>query len=50
MRMVLLKGQKAEEEIAAARQKFSFDLQTQASQTDSGGRILVLSNILERLS
>ena len=45
LQMVLLKGQKAGEEIVAARQKFSFELASHSSQTDPMAQILVLKDI-----
>ena len=45
MRMIFLKGAKADEEIAAAKLKFDFDVQVYQSKTDKNGRILLLTNV-----
>ncbi|MCB1556201.1 MAG: 16S rRNA (guanine(527)-N(7))-methyltransferase RsmG [Alphaproteobacteria bacterium] len=48
MTMVFLKGEKAPEEIAAARKRFSFSCDGRESKTDSGGRILILRDLTKK--
>ena len=43
--ILLLKGRKAREEIAQARQNYSFDVQVISSRTDAEGCIVQLSNL-----
>lgn len=45
LQVVLLKGKKAVEEIAAAQKSFAFDVKDHPSETDPGGRILIIKGI-----
>lgn len=46
LQMVFMKGEKAEEEIAAARERFDFTVQTHPSITDSGAGVLCITNLI----
>lgn len=48
LQMVFMKGEKAEEEIAAARTAFDFDCETFPSVTDGKARILRISSLKKR--
>lgn len=49
LKMVFMKGEKAEEEIAVARARFDFTAQTHASITDGGARILVVESLASKI-
>lgn len=47
IQMIFLKGERAEEEIAAARAEYDFDCETLPSATDPKARILRISSLLK---
>ena len=47
-RCLFMKGKKAEEEIAAARKKFSFSLSAYPSVTSDEGKILLISKVVKK--
>lgn len=46
LQMVFMKGERAEDEIAVAKLRFNFAVQTNSSITDSGARILCITNLI----
>lgn len=45
---LFLKGEKTEEEVAKARKRWNFNLETHQSVTDSSGKILYINNLEEK--